>query len=612
MDLDTTKANDSGQTDVVRFMRGLDGRDHPALDTRVRTGVAYDTNTKRWTRTLKANSSASDDDLNEIYKDCFAARDSFLEIVDNYRLKHGQQPIQHNLSHDWKDVETTMTQACDVLDGLAASDQDVQGFTGKIRRAFRALCRNAKDAKVFIAFIPSNFAFSAALCAGLQTLFTAMEQAGYHRGVVYRTLERLPVILNDRAVSLENLPEDEEIHRRMANLYEATLKTLQIILKWFYKNSLKSGLRALVKPSEQSDKLNDCLEEVKWWAEQVKERALFLSQKLGDQSLQLQYETVYLQQAAIDMQNHVGGDVQEVLRRLEALNDLATVLVDTANQISTRVQQSRPHKAAPRIRSRPVTPSGVVEELLKRFEYDASLIPQDCTNLLKLNPDKDDLDEDKLMAMIQSPRLRSWLAIDESSTLLINGQGRPTPKSEVSYTAAKLAESLIRIAAEQPNIVALAYFCGQHQRLSDVYASPSELIMSLLLQLIDGYRGFLQGELERCLQDVDPRHVVSLCQAFHRLVERLPNDIFLYVVVDGLSFFTDPADRREQTATIIHQLVGLHAESTKATVKLLFTCPTRASFVEDIFEEEEIVNLPRNPKPSQWSQSRWKNFLVHR
>jgi hypothetical protein len=88
-------------------------------------------------------------------------------------------------------------------------------------------------------------------------------------------------------------------------------------------------LRALVRPSEQSDKLNDCLEEVKWWAEQVKERALFLSQKLGDQSLQLQYETVYLQQAAIDMQNHVGGDVQEVLRRLEVLNDLATVLVDT-------------------------------------------------------------------------------------------------------------------------------------------------------------------------------------------------------------------------------------------------------------------------------------------
>jgi hypothetical protein len=84
-----------------------------------------------------------------------------------------------------------------------------------------------------------------------------------------------------------------------------------------------------VKPSAQSDKLNDCLEEVKWWAEQVKERALFLSQKLGDQSLQLQYETVYLQQAAIDMQNHVGGDVQEVLRRLEVLNDLATVLVDT-------------------------------------------------------------------------------------------------------------------------------------------------------------------------------------------------------------------------------------------------------------------------------------------
>ncbi|KAL2870891.1 uncharacterized protein BJX67DRAFT_343000 [Aspergillus lucknowensis] len=500
-----------------------------------------------------------------------------------------------------------MMQACDVLDGLAREDQEVQGFTGKIRRAFRALCRNAGDAKAFIAFIPSNFAFSAALCAGLQAIFKAMEQAGYHRGVVYRSLERLPVILNDRAVSLENLPEDEEIHRRMANLYEATLKTLQVILKWFYKNSIKAGLRNLVKPSGPSDKLNDALEEVKWWAEQVKERALFLSQKLGDQSMQLQYETLYLQQAAIDMQNHVGGDVHEVLRRLEVLNNLATVLVDTANQISTRMQQPKPSKEPTRIKSRPTSADDLVEDLLALFEYDPGLIPRDCTNLLKLNPDKDDLDEDRIMAMIQSPRLRSWLAIDESSTLLVNGQTRGTPKSEVSYTASKLVASLVGTATQNTNIIALAYFCGQHHRLaSDVYANPSELIMSLLLQLIDNFRDFSGADLQKCLDETDPRSVVSLCRTFKRFVRKLPSDVFLYVVIDGLSFFTEPNDRGEHTAFLVSELVGLQTEAKKATVKLLFTCPTKATFVEEFFAEEEILNLPRHPKPASLSNQSWK------
>ncbi|KAL3481694.1 hypothetical protein BJX99DRAFT_253221 [Aspergillus californicus] len=603
-----TAGDGTDQSNVVHFMRGLDGRDHPALDTRTRTGVAYDPDKKRWNKTFGVsigNANSSSCNYDDVYKECFQARDIFLEIVDKYRQKHGQQPISRNLSYDWKDVETTMTQACDVLDTLAERDQDVQGFTGKIRKAFRSLCRNAADAKAFIAFIPSTFDLSTPLCAGLQTVFTAMEKAGYHRGVVYRSLERLPVILNDRAVSLESLPEDEEIHRRMANLYVATLTTLQIILKWFYKNSLKSGLRNLVKPSGPSDRLNDALEEVKWWAEQVKERALFLSQKLEDQSMQLQFEAVYLQQASVDMQNHIGGDVQEVLRRLDVLNDLATVLVDTANQISTRVQHPKPRKQTIK-----TTSSSVVDELLRTFEHDPLLVRHDCSNLLKLNPDRDDLDEDRIMAMIQSPRLRSWLAIDESSTLLIKGQARAIPRSETSYTSSKIVEFLIGTMSRKPNIIALAYFCGQHRRLaSDVYANPSELIMSLLLQLIDNYRAFAKEDLQRCFQNINPHSVESLCQAFKRLVRKLSTDVFLFVVVDGIGFFSDPGDRAEQTAFIVSQLIGLQTESRKATVKLLFTSPAKAAFIDDLFQEEEILNLPRHPKPTgQLTQTRWKQL----
>ena len=158
--------------------------------------------------------------------------------MNRYRQKRGQEPLGLDLANDWRAVEASLTQACDVLDQMADKDKEAKGFSRKIREAFRALCRNAGNAKCFIALIPSDFMCSSVLCAGLETLFSAMEHAGYHRCAVYKALERLPDILNDRAASLKILGEDDEMHRRMSNLYVATLKTLQTILRWFLKNSL--------------------------------------------------------------------------------------------------------------------------------------------------------------------------------------------------------------------------------------------------------------------------------------------------------------------------------------------------------------------------------------
>lgn len=75
----------------------------------------------------------------------------------------------------------------------------------------------------------------------------------------------------------------------------------------------------------------------------------------------------------------------------------------------------------------------------------------------------------RLLYVVNNIRLRAWLEVDESSLLLINGDGDPSPISEVSYITARLAESFIMVARPTRQIMAMAYFCGQHRRVgSDV------------------------------------------------------------------------------------------------------------------------------------------------
>ena len=92
-------------------------------------------------------------------------------------------------------------------------------------------------------------------------------------------------------------------------------------------------------------------------------------------------------------------------------------------------------------------------------------------------------------------------------------------------------------------------------------------------------------------------------------MKKLPGDVFLFVLIDGLSFFADPPDRQEETAWIVSRLLNLQREPQRATIKLMFVCPTNAAFVQDLFEEAEIMNLPRNPPSAgRWSESRWKQL----
>lgn len=155
-----------------------------------------------------------------------------MKTANKCLAKLNQPPMEVGNITDWVGVQSSMERACDTIGKMSARDKDLSGLLGKLKKTFRSFCKHAGGGKMFTALIPSD-TFGSVLCGGLNVIFTALEQTGFHREAVYKALERLPRILDDHAEYMELAGEDREIHRRTARLYTAVCLTLDHILRWF-------------------------------------------------------------------------------------------------------------------------------------------------------------------------------------------------------------------------------------------------------------------------------------------------------------------------------------------------------------------------------------------
>lgn len=161
-----------------------------------------------------------------------------MTTANAYRKKTKQPLLDLTTSQNWTDVENSVQDACTGLEKLATKDKDMSGSLGKLKRAFRSLCRNAGAGQTAATLIPNDsFGFTSVLCGSLKAVFTGLRTTGMYRQEVYRTLEDLPSRLKDLAAEVKLHDRDEEVHRRAAALYVASFNLLNHILHWFVKNT---------------------------------------------------------------------------------------------------------------------------------------------------------------------------------------------------------------------------------------------------------------------------------------------------------------------------------------------------------------------------------------
>ncbi|KAK3315819.1 hypothetical protein B0H66DRAFT_559782 [Apodospora peruviana] len=564
----------------------------------------------------------------EIYQHCFAARDNLMRMVNKYRQKLKLPAVDSTAAHSWTEVETEVSTACSALENLASRDKDLSGSAGKLRRAFRGLCQHAGAGQTFVSLIPNDaFGFSSILCGSLKVIFTGLYQTAVYREEVYRALEDLPYILTDHAVhvNISLFNDDEELHRRTASLYVAVFKVLEHLLGWFVKNSFVTGVKHLMDPSGVSGRLKEKLAEVKLGSQRWDHHALKLSMQKQEEALQKQDEALRLQYWNSFMQDRMVRDVQTILNRtegmedrisrtgvLESLDPFVQVVVDA---LEKKLELSQTVRRRDNLLSFPDDTTRA--EILDRLLYEPDLVVSDCEALAQLIRNrfaKTTLDSSRIAALQSNARLRAWLTIDESSLLLLNGRTRPQPVSETSVVSAQIMQRLLlwrdnnnpqmelSSSSSATVLAPLAFFCSRHRDWTrDPNASPAEAAMSLLLQLIDN-RSIATliptDVLRECRDETVPEDVASICASLEKIILRCLDSsrVILVLVLDGLRFFAQPAERRDQMRELVEGLVGIYRRRsrTSATLKFLFASPTRSEFVEDLFDEDEILTLPRN------------------
>ncbi|KAK9420411.1 putative Fungal STAND N-terminal Goodbye domain-containing protein [Seiridium unicorne] len=550
------------------------------------------------------SNSAPAPDFSAVYSECISARDEFLVAVNEYLTKNDQEPLPAILSssHGWDDVFISVSSACDTLERLAAKDKEVRGVAGRLKKAYRTLCKNAEIGAGFIGLIPNDQMYTAALCCGLKVIFNALQNAGRHRQTVFSALEELPLILDDRAASIDIYSDDEELHRRMAALYVATLKAYRTILQYFIGNKVKAGLKHLLPNT--NEKLKEKITEVKLRGDQFRERALVILQKQQNESYKLA-SRVYADTSEIkndtrEIRNLLnGGDLRELIERLKNFFDEQDI-----------IQEKKRGRVV--VAQDPAS-STDLGELLSIFEYDPELVFGDCQKLINMRQNQNSLDDAKVLFIIQSSELRDWLLRPHSMALLVNGRSISQQRPETSFFSAKLFASLFSVAnTPSSNIIALSFYCSRHRdERTDPNANPLELAMSLLLQLLDSYSHFKPSLLQRVRETLDPLDLGSILEVINHLVTKVRQGMTIFIVIDGISFFTSPAQRLTETGEVMAALIGLVRQTNlKATIKAVFTSPVRVRDFEELFlhDDGEILNMPREVghkvlyRDSQWER----------
>ncbi|KAI1417812.1 hypothetical protein F5Y13DRAFT_151896 [Hypoxylon sp. FL1857] len=570
----------------------LNGTRHPALNGAADSGVIYRSSASR----RRDTQTRLPDDYKELYTMCSAPANELIVTANKYLRKRGQPLLQLGDFNSWVDVESSMMSTCNTLDALAVQDHNTNGFTNKVKSAFRALCQKAEIGLTFASMVPSDMPCGSVLCGGLKAIFTALERTHNYREDVYRAIEDIPYIINDHAVYIDIDTEDEELHRRNAALYQALFRLMQHILLWFVKNPVVTGIKLLVSPQGFAESLKNRVAEVERAAARFEKHALFLRNQRNDESLKLQHWMAY-------KLGENSEDLALVRARCEALESINQLL----QQSHHAVMEWGTRKLGQLEASSYEDITDVVDlrkDLLQELGYDEHLVGDDCEDLLSIRKGSGSgLDTERISSIQNHPQLQAWMSLGSSSILLVDGCSASS-SCEVSYVAAQVVESVWQFSKSQRRqsdygansnvfILPLAFFCSQHRnRRRDFYGKPTGVAKAFLSQLIGQFHGFGAEELQACQDELASDGIDSVCKAFRKLAGKLPANSIVILVLEGIDILMEEKTR-DALRYMLQSLVKLHRGKHAATLKFLFTCTTSSEPVEDLFEGRDILRIPR-------------------
>jgi hypothetical protein len=200
--------------------------------------------------------------------------------------------------------------------------------------------------------------------------------------------------------------------------------------------------------------------------------------------------------------------------------------------------------------------------------------------------------------LVNTQQFKDWLVLPKSRELLVHGDftsGAPNYISALSL----LCATLTQVLRTRDRYVSLVFFCGSHIEEDDGPTGGKAMIRSLIAQLLR-QQSFATTLLSRevDLGRVKAGNLGALCTLFGWLVRRLPQDMTLICLIDGISHYENE-DYEDDMLKVLRFILGLvRARDSALAVKILATSPSPTDSVQEEFKEDDdcflsMAELPR-------------------
>lgn len=251
------------------------------------------------------------------------------------------------------------------------------------------------------------------------------------------------------------------------------------------------------------------------------------------------------------------------------------------------------------------------QQLLTGLEYEDSVLELDVETNLQTIWTLPRQDQDRVVAIMRSHKLQSWITATESSALFVNANHKGSRRQQpTSFICAKLVDSIMpRVEPESQMTLPLAFFCCEHLQKDDPDCGPAGMMRNILAQLLLAYRDFDLRTIQR-MQNLDYDDVNDLCDIFDILITQLPQYIVVFCIIDAISFYEDNATVCEEASIVVQTLVNVVERSKEngCAFKLLLMSPwnSRTLYKDMLDQEGDVIWMPAKvPAQGGFTGMKW-------
>ena len=268
--------------------------------------------------------------------------------------------------------------------------------------------------------------------------------------------------------------------------------------------------------------------------------------------------------------------------------------------------------------NRPIDHQEVQRALLSVLDYDSTVLNRDLEVKLRTVWTLPRSEQDRVVAIMRSPKLHSWITATYSSALFINGNSQGSKwQHSTSFICAKLTDSVEPVIKDTfenaSTTLALAFFCDAHMGRDDPDRGLDGMMRSLLAQLLLSYPSF-DLEVVQQINFIQCDDVDDLCNIFLTLIEQLPSDFVVFCIVDGINLYEESTLLREEARVVLQALIDLteHTKEQGCVFRLLLMSPwnSRVLYREMLDQKADLLWMPaRVPSQGGFTAMGWNAMI---